>query len=598
MEPDLTKSVFTRWGASECPVGTEILYSGFMANEKNDQSGGGANYLCMHPHSQSPPGAEDSNHNGNLLYGTEYANTGVLDLHGGQDAACAVCERSGAVHTYVQWGRQTCSNDHLTEYAGLVMSSHHAHTKSELVCVDYARHVHSASSTSHEGAAKLFTTEMRGEAADGDKYPRFREVGCAVCSVIRRFEGAVYPRWGARSCPIGAKKLYEGFIASSHYAHIGGGINYLCMHPEPQFPEGASDTPNGGSWLYGTEYEVTGNLDQNADEDAACVMCQRPRSRQTYVQWGRQACSNGHRTEYAGLVMGSHFNNKRSEHLCVDYERAAHDSSSSANHEGARLFTTDMRSGAAEETAYPPRYEVGCAVCSVTEGEGAVYPRWGARSCPEGASRLYEGFMAGGKFDHSGGGANFLCMHPQPQLPVNATNADNNGNRLYGTEYENTGTLDLNQHQDAACAMCQASASVAVYVQWGRQTCSNGHVTQYAGLVMGSNHVHKKTEHVCVDFARAFHAHSSSSREAAARLYTTEFEGGASNEVQYPSDREVGCAVCSIRLLNYGLHAGSVGRCAIQASTTLEANQASWSLSGSVPTGPADPSSSQFVTST
>jgi hypothetical protein len=39
--------------------------------------------------------------------------------------------------------------------------------------------------------------------------------------------------------------------------------------------------------------------------DAACALCQRPGALQTYVQWGRTNCSNGHTTEYYGLIMAS-----------------------------------------------------------------------------------------------------------------------------------------------------------------------------------------------------------------------------------------------------------------------------------------------------
>ena len=551
---------YTRWGATSCPGGASFLYEGFMAGAKFDHSGGGANFLCMHPQPQLPPGASSESNGGGRLFGTEYENSGTLDLNQHQDAACAVCQAPASVAVYVQWGRQTCSNGHVTQYAGLVMGSDRNHHKTEHVCVDYSRAVHSTSSSSRQSAARIYTTEMKGGAANEVQYPVHTEVGCAVCSVPENNgpKGTVYPRWGATSCPSGRTKLYGGFIASGKWDAAGSGANFLCMHSSAQAPSGASSSSNGGNWLYGTEYADTGTLDVNSHQDAACAMCQLQQSSyiQTYVQWGRQVCGNGHITEYKGLIMGSHYQHKKSEHLCVDYARATHSASSASTEGAARLYTTEVKQGAANNDQYISDKEVGCAVCAVSEEQGAVYPRWGARSCPGGASLLYEGFMAGAKFDHTGSGANFLCMHPQPENPLGVLGrrlfgftvgfTSNAGNWLYGTEYENSGTIDLNQHQDAACAMCQRQWARQTYVQWGRQTCSDGHTLEYAGVIMGSHHQHKRSEHICVDYDRAVHIASSTTRESAARLYTTEMIAGASDESQYPPNKEVGCAVCSI----------------------------------------------------
>jgi hypothetical protein len=70
-EAELTKTVFTRWGATTCPLGTTTLYSGFVAGAHYTHVGSGANYLCMHPSPEYPPGALDANNDGALLYGTE-----------------------------------------------------------------------------------------------------------------------------------------------------------------------------------------------------------------------------------------------------------------------------------------------------------------------------------------------------------------------------------------------------------------------------------------------------------------------------------------------------------------------------------------------
>jgi len=356
--------------------------------------------------------------------------------------------------TYVQWGRQHCTNGHELEYNGLVMGPHYSQRRSESVCVDYARQGHAKSDAGNQDGGLLYTTEMQGGSADEAAYPHDLEVGCAVCSAPLG-EGSVYPRWGSQECPSGVTTLYSGFMSSSHYGHNGGGANTLCMHPQGQLPQGASSADQNGNLLYGMEYQNSGAADASHDVDAGCAMCLRPGARQTYVQWGRQECTNGHTTEYNGLVMGTHYSQHKSEHVCVDYARMGHAASNAGNQDGGLLYTTEMQGGSADEAAYPHDLEVGCAVCSVPESQGSVYPRWGNQECPSGVTTLYSGFMSGSHYSHRGSGANTLCMHPQGQTPQGASAGNQNGNLLYGMEYQNTGGADASHDVDAACAMCQ-----------------------------------------------------------------------------------------------------------------------------------------------
>jgi hypothetical protein len=313
-----TGSIYVQWGSRSCSTGSVKLYDNFMAGSKYDHRGSGYNALCMHPSPQWPPGASTANNNGNLLYGTEYEVQGAKK---DMDAACAVCLAPNYVKTYVQWGcapalwtafergcgqrgpycrsfpsalthatrlrvlrRQTCSNGHKTEYKGLIMAEHWNHrSKSEHVCVDYRLQTHSASAKTNHNGLLLYSARMHSGAADEAAYTRFGEVGCAVCSTTA---GAPYPRYGHRQCPAGTRTLYSGFMASSHYSHKGSGANTLCMHPTPQKMAAVSTFPSHYAALYGMEYQNTGTADKSHDVDAACAMCERPGTVQTYVQWG------------------------------------------------------------------------------------------------------------------------------------------------------------------------------------------------------------------------------------------------------------------------------------------------------------------------
>lgn len=373
------------------------------------------------------------------------------------------------------------------------------------------RQAHAASSDAlQDWGGSLYTTEMEGGAADESAYPTDSEVGCTVCSVIQRLEGAVYTRWGSTMCPDSASKLYAGFMAGANYEATGSAANYVCMHPDGERAPGGSSGNDGGNLLYGVEYEGQGRR----DADAACVVCQKPLARQVYVQWGRQSCSNDHETEYAGHVQAESNEHQKSEYVCVDYQRDGHSRSSSTNDNGGTLYPTQMREGSADERQYPHNSFVGCAVCSVPQSRGFVYPRWGHQTCPAGANELYSGFMASSKYAHSGAGYNDLCMHPQPEA-VQQTISSGVTSYLYGMEYR---SHERYENKDAACAVCEAPGVAATYVQWGRQQCSSGHHTEYNGFVMGPHYDSNKGESVCIDEARMAHATSNDADNGGGRL--------------------------------------------------------------------------------
>merc|ERR1712048_271907 len=604
-------AVYTRWGGSKCPSGTRQIYKGWVGGAHNGHQGSGANYMCMHPEPQKPDGASTGNHNGALIYGTEYENTGAVDKNHDKDAGCVVCEKVGVGSVYVQWGRMQCSNSHKTEYKGLIMASRYTNQKSEFICVDLERAFHSENNNGNQNGALLYTTEMEGGSSDEGMYPHNVEVSCAVCSS----PSPVYVRWGSKACPSSAIKLYDSFMASSYYTHQGSGYNDLCMHPQGQKPAGASNGDQNGALLYGMEYENTGAVDKNHNKDAACVVCQRSPiyGAIPYVQWGRKSCTNGHTTMYYGLIMATHYGQRKSEFVCVDWERATHAKSHNGDQNGGLLYTTELEQGSAMKS-YSHDTELSCAVCTSqtkvicvqipncavpvtcstranqqcskcypgyllvngaadecgscpkgkycdgttsikdnTGGRHAMFTRWGSRSCPPGTTKMYDGFMAGASHTHHGSGANYLCMHPEPEWPEGVNTGSQNGALLYGVEYENTGAVDKNHDQDAACVVCEHDIASTVYVQWGRKFCSGGHETVYNGVVMAGHYGHKKTLFICMDWERGPHKRSSKSNQNGGLIYTSEVENGNAGKA-YGHDVEVSCAVCAPRPKNTAVY--------------------------------------------
>jgi hypothetical protein len=234
---------------------------------------------------------------------------------------------------------------------------------------------------------------------------------------------------------------------------------------------------------------------------------------------------------------------------CIDTQFAVHnDSNAATTVQGALMWAASVRMGAMDELLYPQGTELSCAACSTHSDSGAVYEHWGSTTCNRAATILYTGIMSGAYWNYPGSNTNYLCLHPNPELPEGHSTGNAGGNLIYGAQYENTGTLDGNLHGDAACTLCLQPAAQQVYVQWGRQTCSHGQVLEYAGFAMSSHYTHGKSEYICVDPARATHYRSSTLNEAAALLYVVETEAAAMDVLLYPENRELGCAVCSVPL--------------------------------------------------
>ena len=129
------------------------------------------------------------------------------------------------------------------------------------------------------------------------RYAANKDLRCVTCST----QEPVNTRWGSETCGQSSTRLYQGFMAAPWYNHEGSGYNFMCMHNTPQFSGG--DNGHSGrflSQLFATEYQAPSGFSGatwREDNEAACAVCLATGSVQTYVQWGRNSCTNGHTTE-------------------------------------------------------------------------------------------------------------------------------------------------------------------------------------------------------------------------------------------------------------------------------------------------------------
>ena len=139
---------------------------------------------------------------------------------------------------------------------------------------------------------------------------------------------------------------------------------------------------------------------------------------------------------------------------------------------------------------YTANLEITCAHCSAsTSSGGSVYTRWGKKTCPADTTQIYVGFAAANFYTYTGGGYNFLCMHPTPKYLFTSTTAGGGG-LLYQTEYETASTSNIYDSRalynlEMPCSVCQrpAARSNAIMLP-GRTSCPSGFTADYTGSAL------------------------------------------------------------------------------------------------------------------
>ncbi|KAK7452235.1 hypothetical protein BaRGS_00039763, partial [Batillaria attramentaria] len=81
--------------------------------------------------------------------------------------------------------------------------------------------------------------------------------------------------------------------------------------------------------------------------------------------------------------------------------------------------------------------------------KGAVYVRWGHKTCPNSSETVYSGTMGGPKYTQHG--ANSLCLPPNPVFDGHALASWSS--EIYGSEYELA--PQPHHNQDIVCAVCR-----------------------------------------------------------------------------------------------------------------------------------------------
>ncbi|XP_019617292.1 PREDICTED: short-chain collagen C4-like [Branchiostoma belcheri] len=180
--------------------------------------------------------------------------------------------------------------------------------------------------------------------------------------------GAVYTRWGRKTCPSGATIVYSGVAGGTHYTEPGGGTNYQCLPTDPQWGQYQDGVQGYKAYMYGAEYKLVTNVPFGStslhQNNVPCAVCYVPTRGSKLMIPARDTCYSGWTREYHGYLMAERHNHAGSkEFVCVD-EQPEVMQGGQANQWGALFFPVEARCGSLPCPNYVEGRELTCVVCT------------------------------------------------------------------------------------------------------------------------------------------------------------------------------------------------------------------------------------------
>ena len=133
---------------------------------------------------------------------------------------------------------------------------------------------------------------------------------------------------------------------------------------------------------------------------------------------------------------------------------------------------------------------------------GVTYTRWGKTTCPSvpGTELVYKGIAGGSFYNHTGGGANYLCMPEDPEYTLPFQSGVRGHSYVYGAEYQSPGEiLGHVRNHNVPCAVCYGSTRAAAMMIPAKTTCPQSWTREYYGYLMAAHQLHQRTTFECVD---------------------------------------------------------------------------------------------------
>ncbi len=178
------KTIYTRWGRTECPSSASVVYEGFVTGTSYNYHGGAANLICL-PESPAYVQTERSNRY-TFIYSAEYETSDEVFNINTQDydVPCAVCSSTMGSSAMMVPATPSCPNGLNNEYSGYMMTSKEGHGHpTDIICIDQNPEIMLGSEGNGNGALLYFVTAACDRTfMPCDPYKHLVPLSCAVCS--------------------------------------------------------------------------------------------------------------------------------------------------------------------------------------------------------------------------------------------------------------------------------------------------------------------------------------------------------------------------------------------------------------------------------
>lgn len=185
---------FVRWGRTECPTGTHVLYKGYITGPHYNSGGNGMNFLCTHEQPQFVRSQAGNQPYRSYLWGVELeydtaSSTQLLtdNVNGGQllnqDMVCVRCYVEGSYDVMMIPGRHDCGGSgYDLQYKGfLVAEANLQRARSEYICLDEAPEGAPGGSGNMDQSV-FYVAQFRCGSLPCNPFVNDLEVTCAVCT--------------------------------------------------------------------------------------------------------------------------------------------------------------------------------------------------------------------------------------------------------------------------------------------------------------------------------------------------------------------------------------------------------------------------------